>query len=343
MSKGIKRRITIAVSILTGLVLMVATIYSVGLDRIWNGMIQLGWLGAGLSFLNILAMVFGWVWTWKLLLNAYGIFPSWLIVWRAVLGGYALTYLTPSMYFGGEPLRVYLLSKETGADSSQVTATVVLWKLLEGATLFSFVLLGSVNAIFSGVLPVSQEVSIVVGNVLIIGGWALLAWSFITKRHWCSRTCGFLERKLHWARERLHRIREWLVAAESGIHAAFVHHGRTMWQVLGLCLLINITTFIRPWIFFQFSADYGFSFRELSFIFALFFFLSTFLWLTPGGIGISELGLIGIFQLVNGVVPAQEAVAYSLTIKSMELVFIILGISVMVHFGVVHLPRLKRN
>src|SRR3972149_10697409 len=105
MSKGIKRRITIAVSILTGLVLMVATIYSVGLDRIWNGMIQLGWLGAGLSFLNILAMVFGWVWSWKLLLNAYGISPSWLIVWRAVLGGYALTYLTPSMYFGGEPLR----------------------------------------------------------------------------------------------------------------------------------------------------------------------------------------------------------------------------------------------
>lgn len=343
MSRGFKRRLSAALSILLGLALFIFILNSINLDNVWKAIISLGTLGALLSFLNVAAMVFGWIWVWKILLNAYGLYPSWALMGRAVLGGYAVSYLTPSMYFGGEPLRIYLLTKELDASTTQVTATVVLWKFLEGLTLVSFVVIGSVNAILSGVLEGGQEVLIGVGNVVLIGGWGVLAWSFLTRRFWASGFCGLLKRKSPWGKERLQRLKRWLYKAEQDIHEAFVQHTTAMIKALVICFLITLTVYIRPWIFFSFSSDIGLTFKQLSFIFALFFFLSTFLWLTPGGVGISELGLIGIFQLVDSTIIPANVVAYSLTIKSIELSFILIGIFFLAHFGAVRLPYIRRS
>ncbi len=345
MARGVKRRITVLLSITVGISLFIYILNDIGVEKIVGAIGQLGVLGTLVSFLNVCIMVFGWIWSWKILLNAYGLQPSWGLVTRAVLGGYALSYLTPSMYFGGEPLRVYMMSKELGVSSSKVTATVVIWKILEGGTLFSLVVFGSFNVVFSGALNVSEEISLAAGNLLVMGAWGLMAWSFITKKHWISRFCGFLQKKLPFGKDRLTKTRSWLIEAETSVHFAFSNHTKAVLIVLVLSLIINLTVFVRPWLFFSFASggDIMFGFRNLAFIFALFFFLSTFLWLTPGGIGTSEFGLIGIFQLVNNTIPGRDVVAYSLTIKGMELFFIIIGLFILLHMGALKFPKFRKE
>jgi len=344
MGRGIKRRITLVVSVVVGIFLFVAVIQNVGgVDAITQEIEKLGWWGALLSFANICVMVFGWIWGWKILLNAYGLYPSWATLGRAVVGGYALSYLTPSMYFGGEPFRIYLVTKELNANSTQVTATIVIWKILEGGTLFSLVIIGSFNAILSGALAVGDEVSLTLGNFIVIGGWGLLAWSFITKRHWISRFCGVVQRKSPWGKEALGRLFHWLKEAETIIHDAFSTHTKAVLQVLVISLLINLTVFVRPWIFFFFNSDVLLGFRNLSFVYALFFFLSSFLWVTPGGLGIAEGGLVEIFKMIGRNIPDQAVTAFAITIRGMELVFILVGLGILIHFGAVKLPRLRRR
>jgi hypothetical protein len=350
MARGIKRRITAAVSLALGIGLFIFVLQDIGVEKIIAAISQLGWWGTAVSFLNIAIMVAGWIWSWKILLNAYDIYPSLSLITRAVIAGHTLSYITPSMYFGGEPLRIYLVSKETGASSTRITATVVLWKLLEGGTLFSLVMLGSFNAIFSGILDNSADSEslfsvplITAGTLTVIVVWGVVAWSFVTNRHWASRICKFLQGKIPKLRERLEKVCHWLAEAENNVHDAFTHHTKAIVKVFFISLVINLTVFMRPGIYFFFSSDILFGFKELTFIFALFFFTSTFLWLTPGGIGITEFALIGIFNLVRENFPASDAVAYSLTIKGLEMVFILTGIAILIHFGAVKLPRLKRN
>jgi len=339
MARGIKRRVTLALSVLAGFALLGFILYTTGLDAIWAQIVRLGAWGALLLFLDVSLMVVGWIWSWKLLLNAYGLFPSWCVMFRAIVGGYALSYLTPSMYFGGEPLRVYLVAKELGASSSQVTATVVVAKVLEGATLMTLVLIGVVNLILSGVLGGGQEASLLITTLALLGALAWLAWGLFNRRFWASRFCAWLERTLPWGKERLERLRHWLTEAELDVHQAFTEHTAAMIKALVIALLTNLTVFIRPWIFFHFTNDIAFGFKDLSLVYALFFFLSSFMWVTPGGIGVSEGGLIGIFQFLG--VGAAGAVAYSLALKGMELLYVLCGVFILVHFGLLRLPKPK--
>ncbi len=67
---------------------------------------------------------------WWLILREAGVRTAWLRVFRARLSGYAITYLTPSMYFGGEPVRAVLL-KDGSASYKKIAATIVLDKYIE--------------------------------------------------------------------------------------------------------------------------------------------------------------------------------------------------------------------
>jgi uncharacterized membrane protein YbhN (UPF0104 family) len=50
------------------------------------------------------------------------------------------------------------------------------------------------------------------------------------------------------------------------------------------------------------------------------------LWITPGGLGTSEAGAIGIFRLVAPSITTGQAVAYSLIFKFAEAIFVVIGI-----------------
>ena len=78
---------------------------------------------------------------WALVLREAGIFRG---AWRAFaarIAGFAVTYLTPSMYFGGEPVRASVY-KAASMSYRRLYATIVLDKYIELSTKFPCIIAG---------------------------------------------------------------------------------------------------------------------------------------------------------------------------------------------------------
>ena len=78
---------------------------------------------------------------WWLILREAGMRIGYLRVFRARMSGYAITYLTPSMYFGGEPVRAMLL-KDGTASYKKIAATIALDKYIELFTKMPLIVVG---------------------------------------------------------------------------------------------------------------------------------------------------------------------------------------------------------
>jgi len=63
--------------------------------------------------------------------------------------------------------------------------------------------------------------------------------------------------------------------------------------------------------------------------------LSSLFWVTPGGIGVSEGGFIGIFAIFG--ISGSEAVAYSFSLKAIQLFFVGFGLVLLAHYGIMRL------
>jgi uncharacterized membrane protein YbhN (UPF0104 family) len=97
--------------------------------------------------------------------------------------------------------------------------------------------------------------------------------------------------------------------------------------------------YIRPQVFFHFSAGFTLSFPQLSLLFTLNILLSSFLWITPGGLGTGEAGMIGIFRLVAPSISSGSVVAYSLIYKGAESILVVAGIVYLAQRGLSYLQK----
>jgi len=328
-----KRRLTLALSITVGLGALAAILYYVGWAEIAQKILALGWLGFLILGLDFLLTFFFWALTWRIILRSYGINSPWWAVFRALLSGYTVSYLTPSMYFGGEPVRVYILAKELDLPQPRLYATVLVAKLLEAITLILFVLLGVFYALFAESLPTVQlqRKSLIYGTVFL-GSWVVLGvLNFTLDLRLGTRLLQGLRRLLPWKRA-LRKAVEKVAEVEVEIHQAFRSFQLPFTALAFLAsFAANLLIYLRPQIFFYFAQERVFSFPSLSLLYALSVILAALFWITPGGIGIAEGGRIGIFALVG--IGKAGAVAFSFALKAVELIFIILGISLLMEFG----------
>jgi glycosyltransferase 2 family protein len=78
---------------------------------------------------------------WGLILREAGIYRGFWWTFFARVSGFALTYLTPSMYFGGEPVRASLY-KDRLMSYERVYATIALDKYIELGGKIPFIIVG---------------------------------------------------------------------------------------------------------------------------------------------------------------------------------------------------------
>lgn len=316
--------------VLLGFGILAVILYFVGLRNTLTNLLQLGWLGFLLLAGLVLLTLVSWALSWWVILRAYGINTSWRAVWRARLSGFAISYLTPSMYFGGEPVSVYLLTKTEHAPPTKITASVIVTKFLEGINLILFLYIGGFFALTTLPLPVRQEVTLLAGS-LILGGLLSLGFiNFAGRRLWATRLLVFFKRILP-ARRFVGWVIERVRETEEYVFEAFRYHRRQTLIAFFVTLLATLCIYVRPLVFFYFSQKIVFSFAQLSLFFALSVLLGALFWLTPGGIGIFEGGMIGILSLAG--IGAGGAVAFALSIRPLEFLAVGLGLFYMMGFG----------
>ena len=105
---------------------------------------------------------------WLILLKQAGIKRPFLDILRARLSGFAVSYITPSLSFGGEPVRASLL-KENGTPYNRLFATVTLDKYIELFSKFPVLVVGISFLIFLFDPSLSLIIVSVVVIVFLIG------------------------------------------------------------------------------------------------------------------------------------------------------------------------------
>lgn len=306
-------------------------------------MSALGVVGiAGIVGSVLLAMA-AWILSWWIILRSYGIRLPLSQVIGARLSGYAISYLTPTLYFGGEPIRALMVTGKTDAPTTRVFATVFLERFLGGLSMILFILLGSFFAISSPSLPWSEK-RLLISGVGFITFWILVglidfAWNF----KWISRAIRVLGVPFRRWRDLLERAANKVSETEEEIHLAFTKH----WKGTTLAFLVQLVAtffvFTRPQVFFYFSSGQLFTFPQLALLFTLtIILLSFFLWITPGGIGTGEAAIIGIFHLVAPSISAHGAVAFSLMFKFAESILVALGLYYLAQRGIARIGKSQR-
>ena len=329
-----RRLLSVSLGIL-GFGLFGFIIYLAGPADVVLNIWALGWDGIALVVLDVAAALLFWALSWKTLLSSLGIRVRWGRLLGSLASGFAVSYITPSAYLGGEPVRVMLVGSDRKAVT-EITATVVVERILAA---ISTVLFASMGGFF---VAVSPRISPFTKRALLfsLGGLVLfsffLLWAFVRNYRPLTRIFEGLSGlfpKTKFFSKAIEKIRE----VEETAHHVFSK--RPLYALLAFVFqsLTVFCNYIRPQIFFGFGQGNWLSFPQLSLYFSLNVMISTFFWVTPAGLGIAEGGRMAILRIVG--IPPHGAVAFALTFRFLELSFVGIGVGYLIHRGVGFLGR----
>jgi uncharacterized protein (TIRG00374 family) len=342
MRSSVRTGLRFALSVVVGSGILSGVLYFVGWRRILAEMHALGAFGILGIVGNVLLAVSAWILCWWIILRSYGVRLPVRRVIEAWLSGYAVSYLTPTLYFGGEPFRALMIANKAAAPATRIFATIIVERFLGGLSIIVFVLIGGFYAITSPNIPWPEK-RLLIAGIAFVAFWILVGLvDFAGNLKWISRAIRGLGRPLPRWKGALERAAAKVSETEDEVSRAFTRH----WKATLLAFLIQTSAtffiYMRPQVFFHFSADLRFSFPQLSLLFTLNILLSFFLWITPGGLGTSEAGLIGIFHLVAPSISNQGAVAYSLMFKFAESLLVGIGLYYLTRRGISYFQRRQR-
>ena len=342
MKKPLRKGLSYSLSVVVGLGLLGGVLYYAGWRDVLRAIQALGWSGAFGVFGSVLFAILSWVASWWIILATYNIHLPIGRVLAAWLSGYAVSYLTPTIYFGGEPFRALMISDRTSAPTTRVFATIIVERFLGGLGLIVFILIGSFYAVLSPRIGADYKRAVIAG-VAFITFWIVIGFlNFAGNFKWISRLIRTLRCLIPRWRKGFERAADKVSETEDEVYDAFTKHRKGILIAFLIQLCATFFVYMRPQVFFHFSTGTMFDFSQLSLLFTLNILLSFFLWLTPGGLGTSEAALIGIFALVG--IAKDEAVAFALVFKVVELLFVGLGVILLVNGGVGRfIPRLRRQ
>jgi len=149
-----KRFLFISASLVFGVSLFVFVLKKVGWQEIWQTLAILSWPRFLLILLLALVGFLFSVLRWRTILRSQtkNKIPF-RKIFRARAVGFSLSYLTPTVYFGGEPLRAVVLDEETEIDWDKNIFSIIIDKSFELTTSALVVLIGVVYLLVGFSLP----------------------------------------------------------------------------------------------------------------------------------------------------------------------------------------------
>jgi len=332
MKKPVKKVLSISLSLLVGAALLGAVFYYVGWKNTFKQIGSLHVVGILALAGNVFLTSLGWIIGWWVILRAYDVKIPFRRVVGARLSGFAVSYITPSLYFGGEPVRALIVADSSSAPITRIFATIVVERFLGGLSLIFFILIGGFFALVSPQVTQIERQAVLIG-VPFISFWIIIGLiDFAGNFKWISRIIRSLGRIFARWRGGLERAANKVAETEDEVYNAFAKHWRATLLSLLIQLVTNLLVYIRPLAFFYFSSRITLTFPQLSLVFTLSIIMSMVLWITPGGFGTGEAALIGIFALVG--IANDGAVAFSLSYKFFELLVVAVGLVYLFHKGI---------
>jgi uncharacterized protein (TIRG00374 family) len=330
------KRLFYALSILLGLTGLCAIPFIVGIDDLLHTIGQVGWFYITVFVVNSFGTLLFPAIGWWLLMRAEGIPASLWAAVQANLMGFPIDFVVPSLYLGGEPLKMVYISRLCNATKQRVLATIIVAKFQEfGGLLLSMIVATALLVWHTDYFTRRNEELLIVVMFMLAALGVLILYAFAGRLQPLVTIIDVLAR-FQFFSHRLVRLRTFAVEMEVLIHAAVANRLRVFSLAQGVTCLSAVSVFIRPWIFFRALPGLGIGFDQL----CIFFVLTTLvnaISIIPGALGLFEASMAG-YADASGLGDATGA-AFAIVNRIADLTLVIIGSWLIVHYGLSNIAR----
>lgn len=192
MTKLIKKNWTKVLTIIIGLLLFYVAFRLIKKEDLFLELGKLGFIKTAVFVLIGLFIFVFHAYRWKIILTHFGKSLPYGYIFKIKLMTYPLTFLTPTAYFGSEPLRVYYLTKDKKTESSIGWSSVLLEGFFEIFVQSLMMVFAAFYIISEFVLSRKAEVIIIISSVV----WLIVLIWVLKKLVYEKRFLGAALRKL---------------------------------------------------------------------------------------------------------------------------------------------------
>lgn len=335
-----RKPIIIILLFLVGVAGLVLVFHLIDIKKALSQIANIGYFGSAVFILNLAVTFLAPAVGWHFLMRADGIPVTLRQSLVSGLMGHAFNLITPMMYMGGEPIRVFHIASVTGASKRKVLATVIVSKVQEIAGLALLLVIGAGVAVFTADLSGGYIAAAALAGLVLLGFLVAVIGLFVGNFKPTVKLLLFIARMGIFPKQMM-KLRHTAKEMEAMVR----EHLTRRWRVFVLSQLITLLSpvaqLLRPTLFFAFLQAAGADVQlpgvsEL----AVFFVLTQLIFMlpsTPGGLGVYEGGLVVVFSLLHW--PAEDGGAYAILIRTADFLLISLGVWLVVHYGMTSLMK----
>ncbi len=318
-----KKRIFLIISLIIGLLLFVFFIIGLGKSAVILISQNLNFYYLGVYTIITTFAFFPITWRWQVILKAHDEKVGFFRLLKQTIAGYAISYITPAVRIGGEPLRAYMLKKESNIDLKTGTSSIIIDKYVELFGSIIFALVGFILILF---IPISWIFKITLAILILIILIPLVLFYYRTIRGNGSFSSIFILFRLSKF-SKSGKILPALKAMENKMQIFFKEHKKALFIAFLFYAFTGIIfVFEFKYLFLGFGVEL--SIIELILMITLLGFIN--LIPIPASLGILEAGQSGLFCLLKN--NPSIGLAFSLLVRIRNFAFVALGFLLISHF-----------
>jgi len=333
---SMRRGFIVLVLFALGTVLFIFTIRNVGASQVADALLLLTSLEAIFVLVTIfLGLVIVGALKWRTVMKAVGLkMFSFRKIFLAKWVGHSISYLTPAVFFGGEPARFYVLKGEGDAPPSKIISSIIIDKLILFLISSVYFFIGIFSLlIYLDLSSLMKIISLALFSLIVITFWFLLrkARKISVKK---GLFIFFIERfylnKLKLIKKSKGKISE----IEEEIVKFFKSPKKIILQIISLAILEVGLILLSCWLIIFFISR-SLEIPELFAIKSIIDFSYTIPF--PAGLGSLEISQAFVFQILG--LGLAKGVAFSLILRGLNLIIAFMGLLIFVWMQVKFLGK----
>jgi uncharacterized protein (TIRG00374 family) len=319
-----KKKSTFIISIIIGAAIFLIFLYRVGLSSIADIFKNLSLFYFSVYFIISAVTFIPPVLRWQIILKGYGEKVPFLMLLRQTLASFPISYLTPAVRIGGEPLRAYMLKKEADIDLRKGSSSIIIDKFVEltGAVMF-----GAIGIILLFFTPVSFLFKIVLALIILYAfyGLFLIYYRTIADRGSFSTVFTFfrlnkikkIENFVHVLKDIEKKLKKFFVKNKKELLMSFFYY-----FIYGILIIFEFKFLLL---------SIGLDASLVTVILSLTVLGFVNLIPVPAALGFLEAGQTSLFHALTG--KGEIGFVLSLIIRIRNLFFVAIGFSLISYFS----------
>ncbi|MFC1700767.1 lysylphosphatidylglycerol synthase transmembrane domain-containing protein [Patescibacteria group bacterium] len=321
-----KKFLLVFLSLVLGIIFFVFALQKFSWEQIWNSANILSWWQFLLvMFLFLISFLIS-IFRWKFIISSRS--KEKVFFWTALKArvvGFTLSYLTPSVYFGGEALRGMILNEESNLDWTTNIFSIIVDKAIDMTVGAMIMLFGLAYILIYFNLP--NWLNLIIWSVVFI--WLVSGYLFYSR---AFRGKGFFTSLINffWLNRvgKVKKLSSNIQDIEHSIYE-FVHNTRYLISAFVLAFAGRMFYLCAAWLIITFLQVKVNIFQVLGFmaVTAIMYFVPV-----PGSLGIHETSQAIFFNLFG--LGGYNGVAFTLIIRVLQIIGVIIGLSFLFLFQI---------